>query len=143
MQQDSIHDFIVIDDDPINNIICTKVIELTVPGATVCTFLEPELGLEYLRVAYPAREGREVIVFLDINMPSLTGWEVLDIFTHFPAAVREHVTIYMLSSSVDPNDQQRADEHPLVAGYVIKSLSQAKLRSLMEAHQELVLRQAG
>ncbi|MCW3122117.1 MAG: response regulator [Flavipsychrobacter sp.] len=122
--------FIVIDDDPISNIICLNIIRLTFPGASVQTFKEAEKGIEYIWSAYSGNNAGNAILFLDINMPVLSGWEVLEKITDFPASVKERVKIFMLSSSVASHDQEKAENHPLVAGYIIKSLSQAKLSAL-------------
>ena len=127
-------DFIVIDDDTINNMICHRIIQLTIPGASVQTFLNPEKGLEYLRSNYSAPDANKAMLFLDINMPLLTGWEVLDIIRTFPRDVTDRIKIYMLSSSVNPQEKEKADNNPLVSGYITKSLSQEKMRMIYAAY---------
>ena len=128
MEQEIIPDFIVIDDDRINNMICLKIIELTIPGSSVKTFTEPGKGLEHILSTYSGNNARNAILFLDINMPLLSGWDVLEHINDFPAVVRERLKIFMLSSSVTPHDREQAEDHPLVSGYIAKSLSQAKLK---------------
>ncbi len=130
MEQKSIPDFIVFDDDVINNLICEKIIQTTIPGAIVQTFTEPERGLEYILATYADDNSNNAILFLDINMPSLNGWEVLDKLDEFPDVVKGHIKIFMLSSSVDPLDTEKARDNPLVSGYIMKSLSQVKLRAV-------------
>src|ERR1035437_2246217 len=99
MKQEAIPDFIVIDDDHINNMICHRIIELTIPGAVIQIFSDPGKGLEYIQSAYSGSDAKDAILFLDINMPYLNGWEVLDRFNLFPDLVKENVKIFMLSSS--------------------------------------------
>jgi len=130
MNDNSLPDFIIIDDDPINNLICQKMIELTIQGATVHTFTIPEKGLEYIMSAYIVENAKNAILFLDINMPHLNGWDVLERFKNFPDLVKQHIKIYMLSSSVDPQDQEKAGDSPLVSGFISKPLSQAKLHAV-------------
>ncbi len=133
MTQEAISEFIVIDDDKLNNLICTKIIQLSLPGATVSTFTDPEKGLDHIRTSSGKWCSRG-IVFLDINMPSLSGWEVLDIFEGYPDEVKEHVSIYVVSSSVDTHDKEKAEANPFVSGYIPKALSIEKLRSVLRSH---------
>ncbi len=123
-------DFIIIDDDLINNIICFKLIRLTIAGAVVKTFTDPEKGLEYILSTYAGTDDRNAILFLDINMVLLNGWEVLDRLKSFSALVKERIKIFMLSSSVNSQDEEQAGNNALVSGYIIKPLSQAKLQTL-------------
>ena len=131
MKQVSHPDFIVIDDDYINNIICVQFIGLVMPGASVKTFTFPEKGLEYILSTYCDYNANNAILFLDINMPVLSGWDVLDKFKNFPDQVKEHIEIFMLSSSVDPIDKEKANNNPFVSGFITKSLSEAKLRAIL------------
>jgi len=131
MGPDSKKDFIIIDDDPINNMICFKVIELTVPESEVRTFTSPEKGVDHLLATYGSGADKHAILFLDINMPTLTGWDVLQKMESFPAVAQDHIKVFMLSSSVDQQDRERANRHHLVAGYITKPLSQAKLTAIL------------
>ena len=129
MEQGLLPVFLVIDDDPINNKICNRIIQNTIAGSAVKTFTDPAEGLEHIRANYENNDGAKAILFLDINMPSMTGWDVLAKFDGFTNKVKDRVKIFMLSSSVDPQDIERAGSNPLVTGYVTKSLSKDKLQS--------------
>jgi CheY-like chemotaxis protein len=127
----SSQDFLVIDDDRVNNMICTKIIQLTLNGATVNTFTEPEKGLEYILCTYSLVHARSAILFLDINMPTLTGWQVLDRFEKFPDSVKERVKIFILSSSVHPSDKEKAANNALLFSYITKPLTVEKLKTVL------------
>jgi len=129
MLKNNLPDFIVIDDDPINNLICHKIIQLTIPGSVIYTFTEPQDGLDHIQSNYPGNDGKKAILFLDINMP-VSGWEVLEMFEKFPDSIKEQVKIFMLSSSVNPHDKEKASANAHVTGYISKSLSQEKLQAL-------------
>ena len=130
MSQEIKRDFIVIDDDAINNMICYKIIELTIPGSHIMTFTSPETGVDHIRNNHLINDNHDAVVFLDINMPSLTGWDVLEKIESYPEPARKSLKIYMLSSSVDQQDREKADKHPLVLGYITKPLSKAKLQAI-------------
>ena len=84
----------------------------------------PSAALKILSEATPN------IVFLDINMPVLSGWDVLSKFTNFPDEIKNQFTIYILSSSVAVEDKEKADKCPLVAGFVEKPLTAELLQDL-------------
>jgi CheY-like chemotaxis protein len=124
-------DFIIIDDDPINNMICNKIIAMTIPGATIKTFTDAENGLKHIMSTYSPIDSGNAILLLDINMPFLSGWETLDRMSDFPDLVKEHIKIFMLSSSIDPLDHEKANNNALVSGYIAKALSQSKLQAIL------------
>lgn len=120
-----IHDykrFIVIDDDPINNLLCTKNIKKSVENADVITFTEAEIGLNYIKSNFNNPNAENVVLFLDINMPTMSGWEFMEEFQNVTSEIKHHVSIYILSSSVSEADKQKAKVHPDVVDYIEKPL---------------------
>ena len=91
MTQTTLPDFIVIDDDPVNNKICSIVINKHFPGKQINSFTDPEVGLEFITSQYGAIDAKEVILLLDINMPVLTGWDVLDRFGKMEDKIKDRV----------------------------------------------------
>lgn len=120
--------FILVDDDPLTNLLAKKILEKNLGEVEVRDFLIPELALEYIETEFENKvlEGKTTL-FLDINMPSLTGWEFLDKFEKFTDAIKNQFNIYMLSSSVDPTDMQRAKQNPLVIDFIEKPINKASL----------------
>jgi len=73
-----------------------------------------------------------ILVFVDINMPRMNGFEFLEEFTHLRNSGPEYddVTIVMISSSENPADRKRADAFDCVKGYITKMPANgAELRS--------------
>jgi CheY-like chemotaxis protein len=64
-------------------------------------------------------------VFLDLNMPGISGWDFLDFFSHFDNNVKSCVHIYIVSSSIDPADKTKALTHPNVISFISKPLTKA------------------
>jgi two-component SAPR family response regulator len=114
--------FIVVDDDSVNNLICRKVIKNVFPEAVVLTFTNPETALTYIKSIYFDSCGKATILLLDINMPILSGWDFLEEFEGFDANIKEQLKIYMLSSSTDQLDKDLANENKNVCGYIEKPL---------------------
>jgi CheY-like chemotaxis protein len=116
-------DFIIVDDDPINNMLCQLIIEQEFSKASVQSFTDPCIALAYIESTYANAHAPDAILFLDINMPALSGWEFLDAFELFAPAIKKRLKIYMLSSSVDPTDKERADRNANVLSYIEKPLT--------------------
>ena len=115
---------VVIDDDNYNNQILKIVLRhlckpLTPP---VTDFTLPTEGVAYL-TDHLICSSEPVILFLDINMPVLMGWDVLDRLNQLPAFAKEKLTVYMLSSSINPDDIERAEANVLVTKFVPKPIT--------------------
>jgi two-component system chemotaxis response regulator CheY len=78
----------------------------------------------------------QTVLFLDINMPVLTGWDFLAAFEKFSATVKERIKIYMLSSSVDQRDKDRAASNQYVKDYIVKPLSKDRLMQLAQEEEK-------
>ena len=116
--------FILVDDDPLNNLLLKKTIEKNCEGSNVKDFIEPELALLYIENEFEEKYSEsKIILFLDINMPTLTGWDFLEEFEKFPAVVKNQFKIYILSSSIDPADIKRAKQNPLVIDFIEKPIN--------------------
>jgi CheY-like chemotaxis protein len=123
--------FLIVDNDPVNNLICKMVLKQSLGEVEVKDFIYPELALEYIEAEYEANQSEDkTTLFLDINMPTLTGWEFLVEFNTFNNLIKNQFDIYMLSSSVDPDDIQRAKSNPLVIDIIEKPLKKLFLVKL-------------
>lgn len=68
------------------------------------------------------------IIFLDINMPVMDGWEFLE--EKKVKAPCKNTKIAILTSSIHPNDLKRAGKYPCVIAYFEKPLTEVKLEEL-------------
>lgn len=110
--------FILIDDEPIINVVSERMIKSYIPDAVVTPFNAPEDALEAMRSADAA-----TAVLLDINMPGMDGWGFLDEFENMPGSIRQLFRVYILSSSLDDRDRNRAGRYPSVSQMFSKPLS--------------------
>jgi CheY-like chemotaxis protein len=128
--------FVVIDDDNVNNMVCTAAIKTATDGAAlpVC-FTNPEEGLKYMENEYlPKTQGAPTILFLDLSMPGMSGWDWLFKFEQFPQTIKQNVIIYVLSASVNPADFKKANDNIYVNGYIFKPLNKEKVIGILESH---------
>ena len=94
--------FIIVDDDSINNMICKLIINRLSPSSEIITFLNPEVALQYIKDYYnDEKSSSPTVLFLDINMPIISGWEFLQIFNDFSQNIKDQFELYMLTASID------------------------------------------
>jgi CheY-like chemotaxis protein len=121
--------FIVIDDDEFNNKICTVTLEKIAKDADIKTFLSPVEGFAHVATEYAKTDtAGDAVLFLDINMPVMNGWEFLDRFEELDPSIKKRVKIYILSSSVDKRDIEKAKSNKNVVHYLIKPLTKETIR---------------
>lgn len=122
--------FMIVDDDVVNNYLCESAIRVLFPESAVKLFTNPEEALQTIRLKYTGTGKQSIVMFLDINMPQMSGWTFLQRFADLPAGCREQFVIYMLTSSIDPHDKKLAGTHYAVTGFLSKPLIVKELRAL-------------
>jgi CheY-like chemotaxis protein len=125
--------FLLIDDDQINNFICESILRLCAAGAPVIAFTNPQLAVDYIKDNYPLAEGVKTILLLDINMPVLNGWDVLDKLKDMKLG---NFVTYMLTSSIDLKDKEKAENNLLVSGFIEKPLDLEPFSALIKQNME-------
>ena len=125
----TIRTYILVDDDPFNNMISSGEIESTLGQVDIATFEIPEEGLSFIQHEY-IKSLVPTILFLDINMPTLTGWEFMEQYNKFSDHVKKQISIYILSSSVDPLDKNKAESNENIKGFISKPLESETILTL-------------
>ena len=114
--------FILVDDDNFTNLLHDMILKDTLGEETdVEAFTRAEKGLEFIQEKY-AEEFGNTILFLDLNMPKIDGWEFLEQYEKFSEEVKMQINIYMLSSSLDWRDKDKAAANKTIKGFFSKPL---------------------
>lgn len=74
------------------------------------------------------------IIFLDINMPKMNGWEFLEQYKHLPQKNKSRTIIMMLSTSSNPDDIARAEKIKEVTGFETKPLTVEVMKDILEKY---------
>lgn len=122
--------FILIDDDPMNNLICKLTIEMTLGQTDIKAFVNPENGLEYIQNEFSNLKETSALLLLDINMPIMSGWEFLEMFDNLSYEIKDRVKICILSSSIDERDKERSYANKNVLDFLVKPLTDKDIQRI-------------
>jgi len=124
--------YLLIDDDDIIHFIHRKVITATDPEAEVTAVFSVEEGLAHLVASAP--DVLPDVIFVDISMPILSGFDLLDTLQQdhpeLHQTLLEGSRLFLLTSSVNPRDMERAGGYPLISKVLAKPLSPDALKML-------------
>jgi CheY-like chemotaxis protein len=124
--------FIVIDDSKLDCFIAEKIIQTSGKSKAVKVFLQASEALEYIKALSPA-EVEHTIMFVDIQMPMMNGFEFVEAFNTLPDNVKSDYSIYMLSSSINENDIAKVRSMPIVKQFINKPLTIDAVKQIFEA----------
>ena len=117
---------LIVDDDPVILMIHRLKVMKCGLDMDPLEFLNGKPALDYLMKHHT--NGQKFLVLLDINMPVMNGWDFLE-------ALEEHklcdkVDVAIVTSSVNHEDKNRAENYNKVFSYLIKPLDEVDLKTL-------------
>jgi CheY-like chemotaxis protein len=121
---------LLIDDNEIDNFINERMISSSRFSDEVVVRNSADSALDYLR---GLNENAPIpdVIFLDLNMPVKDGFAFLQEYEALPEFIRNHSRIVVLSSSISPEDINKAATNPHVFKYVNKPLSEKYLEAIV------------
>ncbi len=124
----NIQHVLLVDDDDIFNMLHGEVLKRLIPDVRIDVF---KSGQEVLQFLTQEPDLKIDLLFLDIRMPVMGGFEVLDAMSTMDPERFNKTRIYVLSSTLDERDLLRAKEMPLVTDFIGKPMSFDTLRSIL------------
>ena len=122
---------LLIDDNEIDNFINERMISTSGFSNKVIVKTSCDEAIKFLNQVENDSDAIPDIVFLDLNMPGKDGFAFLTDFENFSEAVKAKCKIVVLSSSISPDDINRASTNPYVIKYVNKPLSEKYLSAIV------------
>ncbi|HSN47204.1 MAG TPA: response regulator [Flavobacterium sp.] len=122
-----------IDDDPITLMLCKMVIKKASFSNEIITAKNGEEALHYFDRLKQDNSNGELkkkqpqLIFLDLNMPVMGGWEFLDSFSSLDYADYNKTKVIILSSTIDPEDLEKSKKYPMVLDFLSKPISKEML----------------
>ena len=127
---------LLIDDSPADN----EFHEIAIRKAGVCDQVKVALdggeALSYLAQCHPESESfpRPDLIFLDINMPGMNGYEFLEEYNRLDEKIKSKLVIMMLTTSLNPDDEVKARKYGCLSGFLNKPLTAQRVLELVEKH---------
>lgn len=122
----------LIDDDTIYQFYMKKIIYALHKINKVLSFGDGEEAAEFMESNISNNSELPNIIFLDINMPIMDGWEFLDEYAKLKPKIDKKITLYMLSSSNDEKDIERAKKINDVSDFLVKPIRPDQLEEIIK-----------
>ena len=121
----------LVDDDIVSNLLTSKTIQRSGFAKKVSSYDSAKEALsEIVRLSFTNPEELPELIFLDISMPTMDGLEFLDEFDKLSLPLPEKCKVFMLSSSINAAEIQKAKNHSKVCDFISKPLTVYKLQDI-------------
>ncbi|TRX36854.1 response regulator [Flavobacterium sp. ZT3R18] len=124
-----------IDDDPIALMLLKKVISKAIFSKEIITAQNGEEALDFFKSLKNTPNQNNItnqpqLIFLDLNMPVMGGWEFLDLFNTAEYLNFNNIKVIILSSTIDPEDINKSKTYPIVIDFLPKPITSLMLDDL-------------
>lgn len=120
---------VIVEDSEADRFFLSRTIEKLATGTRVKSFDYADNALSYLKTAdRPAIQ----IIFADLNMPRMGGFEFADKFQDLYPELKPRTQLWIMSHSIDPKDRKCASSHPAVAGFLSKTYDKTEIQRILE-----------
>lgn len=125
---------LLIDDDSATNYIHKRVIDKAEITEKIVALESGYDALEYLQKTDFDKFPRPDIIFLDINMPGMDGWEFLNGYEKLKENQRSKIILVMLTTSLNPDDKNKSDSISTINGFRNKPLNVEILNGVIDEY---------
>jgi CheY-like chemotaxis protein len=127
-------DIMLVDDNRDDNFFHTREIKKILPDINIIIKYSAVDALEYFKNALETQNKVPEIIFLDINMPVMSGWEFLNAFERLDKDILNIITIIMLSTFDNQADLEKAKASGHVTDFISKPLIKERLEEILRKY---------
>ncbi|KOF01683.1 hypothetical protein AWW67_15650 [Roseivirga seohaensis] len=125
---------LLVDDNEADNFYHKIVIERSEFAEEIVSVTGGQEALEYLQLSLKGENPSPDLIFLDINMPRMDGWEFLEAYAKLDKPENERIIVVMLSTSKNPEYIKKANEINEVSEFTSKPLTTEYLEEIREKY---------
>lgn len=122
----------LIDDNKVDNFFHERVIRKNNAATIVICKESGQEALDYLLQG--DKTVRPNLIFLDINMPGMNGWEFIEHYKKLDPALQKSMIVVMLSTSQNPDDKELAQTYGVFAAFKSKPLTKEMLEEIIDLY---------
>ena len=127
---EQMNQYLLIDDDDIFNFLHSEVIKQVDASAEIISHSSSIEALDYLKELIHDKIQLPNFIFIDIRMPELNGFELVDELMKFPKEVFDNSKIFFVTSSLDKMDKFKASDYPIIQGFKEKTITTELLKDI-------------
>jgi CheY-like chemotaxis protein len=124
----------LVDDNHSDNFFHDREIKKNNPLTTVIFKYSGSEALEYLRSTETTKSILPDLIFLDINMPGMNGWEFLDEYHLLNKNIQSRVIVVMLTTSDNPDDEAKAKNWDFISDFITKPLTKEIMEDIVDKY---------
>jgi CheY-like chemotaxis protein len=125
---------LLIDDDEPTNFIAKMIVTKADLNDNTQAIHSGVKALKYLQDENLSNYDIPDLIFLDINMPTMNGWEFLEEYKKLDIHKKKKIVLYMLTTSMNDDDQIRSEKIEHVDGFLIKPLTLKTYTEIVNKH---------
>lgn len=123
---------LLIDDDPIFVYLTRRIIASINSPCQINEFMDGELAISHLASIGDQAELLPDVIFLDLSMPVMDGWEFLKEYSELKPKLKKDIALFIVSSSISPQEVERSKGYRAVTDFLIKPVEKRKIIEIMD-----------
>lgn len=126
-----VHNLAIVDDDDAFVFLTKEMVAETNMVDNISVFKNGKVALDFIEMNRGNEEELPEIILLDLSMPVMDGWQFLEKYSQLDPALAKKISIYICTSSISPDDVNRAKAQSNVSNFMVKPVTPENLISMI------------